>query len=120
MSTVDAIAGKRDRLVTIQQLTESKGASNYPIETWTTLVEDVWFYKEDASGRERFAENQVSAPFDTIWSGPWMDAMDPELVDVPKRRRLVVKGRVHDIVRAKELGRRGGIELTTLSGGLLT
>jgi hypothetical protein len=39
--------------------------------------------------------------------------MDPDLVDVPKARRLVFGGRVHDIAAAQHLGRREGIELST-------
>lgn len=119
MSRADAAAGARDRLVTIQTLTEGTGASRYPTETWSDLA-TVWAYKEDISGMERFAENQVSAPYGTRWTIPWMDAMDPDTVSVPKTRRLVVNGRVHDIVAAKELDRRGGIELQTVAGGLLT
>ncbi len=119
MRLSDAASGVRDRLVTIQTLTESKGASNYPVESWDDLA-DVWMHKEDLSARERFSftANQASAPYDTRWTMPWMDAMDPELVNVPKLRRLVVKGRVHDIVGAMEIGRKVGIQLQTLAGGL--
>lgn len=121
MSQKDAAAGARDRLVTIQTLTASKGASNYPVESWEALA-DVWMHKSDISARERFSftSNQTSAPYDTRWTMTWMDAMDPELVDVRKERRLVVKGRVHDIVGAMEIGRKAGIELQTLAGGLVS
>jgi hypothetical protein len=39
--------------------------------------------------------------------------MDPELIDVPKKRRLKFQGRVHNIVHAEHVGRKDGIELTT-------
>jgi SPP1 family predicted phage head-tail adaptor len=118
MSRAHAASGARDRLVTIQALTEGKGDSNFPVDTWEDLAE-VWAHKEDASARERFSftANQETAPYDTRWTIPFMDAMDPELVNVRKARRLIVKGRVHDIVGATEIGRREGLELQTLAGG---
>lgn len=119
MALSDAASGARDRLVTIQQLTESTGGSRYPVETWTDVA-TVWAYRDDGDVGERFVENQQTAPYTTRWTIPWMSSMDPDLVNVPKDRRLVVKGRVYEITGAKELGRRGGIELTTMAGGLLT
>lgn len=112
-------SGARDRQVTIQQLIESKGASNFPVEGWTDLLANVWAAKKEVRGLERFVADQVSAPFDAKWEIPYVPSMDPDLIDVPKTRRLVVKGRVHDIVSAAEIGRRQAIELMTLSGGLL-
>jgi hypothetical protein len=41
--------------------------------------------------------------------------MDPDLLDVPKRRRLVYKGRTYDIVAAGQIGRNEGVELLTLA-----
>lgn len=111
-------SGARDRQVTIQELAESKGASNFSVETWTDLTE-VWAAKMETRGLERFVADQVSAPFDSKWQIPYLASMDPDLVNVPKTRRLVVKGRVHDIVAAAEVGRRQAIELMTQSGGLL-
>lgn len=111
-------SGARDRQVTIQQLTESKGASHAPVESWTLLT-DVWAAKKAVRGLERFVADQVQATFDSKWEIPYVASMDPDLIDVPKTRRLVVKGRVHDIVSAEEIGRRQAIELLTQSGGLL-
>jgi hypothetical protein len=62
----------------------------------------------------------VSAPYDTKWALPYSAEWDPDLVDVRKTRRLVVGGRIHDIVAAQELGRKRGVEVMTLAGGLLT
>lgn len=111
-------AGERDRLVIVQQLTESKGASNFPVEAWSQLT-TMYLSKQPAGGRERFVADQVSAPYDTRWEGPYRADMDPELVEVEKKRRLVYKGRVHDIVHAAMIGRYEGIELLTQAGGLV-
>lgn len=112
-------AGARDRLVTIQQLTESIGTSGFPVEAWTALT-TAYMSKAPIGGRERFVADQVSAPYDTRWEGPYRTDLDPELIDVPKKRRLVYKGRVYDIVDAQMMGRYEGVELLTQSGGLLT
>lgn len=113
------MTGRRDRWIAVQALTEGVGPSHRPIETWATLRE-CWAAKVEMGGRERFVADQVSAPYDTKWELPYSEEWDPELVDVRKARRLVVKGRIHDIVAAQEVGRRRGVEVMTLAGGLLT
>jgi head-tail adaptor len=112
-------SGVRDRWVTVQALTESVGASRRPVESWHTLFQ-AWASKTDLTGRERFVADQVSAPYDTTWGLPYAASIDPDLVDVRKTRRLVVAGRVHDIVSAQEVGRKMGVDVRTISGGLLT
>lgn len=108
-------SGERDRAVTVQQLTESAGASGFPVETWSTLVSPYWVKKMDASGRERFGSGQLSAPFDTRWEGAYHPDLDPETVNVAKTRRLVYQGRPYDIVAASMIGMREGIEFLTLA-----
>lgn len=109
-----AASGKRDRLVTIQSMASSVGGSGFPVETWTDLS-TVWAHRMDSRGTERFRADQLSAPFDTRWEVPYSEEWDPELVEVPKARRLVHEGRAHDIVWAEQLGRRQGIALMTLA-----
>ena|ERR1043166_998897 len=119
MKTPSYGSGVRDRLVTIQQLTESIGTSHAPVESWQRLCE-VMAFKDDLSGRERFVANQPSAPYDSRWELPFRSDCDPERIDVPKTRRIVHQGRVYDIVSATQIGRRAGVMVMTLSGGLLT
>jgi len=111
--------GERNRAVTVQQLTESTGTSREPVEGWTTLVTPYWMSREDVGGRERFRADQVSSPYDTRWEGGYRSDMDPEIVDVPKKRRIVYQGRQHDIVAASIISVgdqvRAGIELLTLA-----
>jgi hypothetical protein len=109
--------GDRDQIVVIQQCAadESASTSGYPVETWSTLVAAMPASKLDLGGRERFTGQQLAAAYDTRWQINYRLDMDPDLVDVPKRRRLVHRGRVHDIVAAAQIGRRDGIELLTLA-----
>jgi head-tail adaptor len=108
-------AGERDRIVTIQQGVQGVDAVGTPIVTWTTLVEAMPASKYDPTGRERFANAQTSAAYDTTWEMNYRTDMDPELIDVPTTRRFLYQGRVHDIVVARHIGRREGIELLTLA-----
>jgi hypothetical protein len=112
--------GERDRDVRIDQrsgTTDAKQRSGYPVEAaaWSTLAARVPMKKVDVSARERFTENQVAAAYDTVWEMEYRADMDPELVDIPKTRRLFYEGRVHDVVDASQIGRREGIELVTLA-----
>lgn len=109
--------GERDRLVTVQQRgVDDADDVGEPVETWTTLV-SAYMKRIDASGRERFQASQVSAPYDTRWEMSYRADMDPDLVDVPKLRRLSYKGRYYDIVHAALINRQDGIELSTLASG---
>lgn len=108
--------GERDRLVTIQQRNDVDAVDDAgaPLETWTPLAQ-AYAAKLDMRGQERLAASQMAAQYDTRWLIGYRADMDPELVDVPKLRRVVYKGRAHDITEALMIGRRDGIELMTIT-----
>lgn len=108
--------GERNRAVTVQQLEDAVPNSKFPTERWTTLVTPVWMRKLDARAGETQKVQQVSAAFDTQWEMGYRDDMDPDRVDVPKKRRLVYQGRTFQIVAASQIGQREGIELLTVAG----
>lgn len=108
-------SGERDRVVTIQQLTETLATSNFPTENWTTLKAGVYMRKIDNKQYERVKSDQIAAAFDTQWEMPYLASMDPDLVDVAKKRRLIYQDRVFLIVGASQIGRREGIELLTVA-----
>ena len=115
-------ADSRQWIVTVEQRpsTDAVDASGAPTdEPWTKLYVGK-FSKDFISGRERFTAQQMSAPYDTRWKSNYRRDMDADLVDVCKLRRLVYKGRVHDIVAASVVGRNEEIELLTLSGGTVS
>jgi len=105
--------GARDRLITIEQCVDMVGASQFPIEMWTTLVADVWAAYDDAGGSETFVTPQLSATAQVTWTIPYRADCDPELIDVAKRRRVVANGRIYDILAASPIGRHAGLELRT-------
>lgn len=113
----------RDKPVSIQAATEGTDASGAPVQTWaTTLADLVWMSKEDVRGRERMGGGtsdrqaaQLVSGVDTRWTMPYQSDMDPDVIDVPKSRRLVYRGRVHDIVFARAMQAGDGIELMTVA-----
>ena len=108
--------GERDWTITIQQrpLADEADDSGAPLEDWTDLV-TMPAAKYDISGQEKFAAQQLSASYDTRWEINYRADMDPELIKVAKFRRVLHRGRVHDIVDASMIGRREGIKLMTLA-----
>jgi hypothetical protein len=113
-----ATVGARDKFLTIQERPEAitKDPSGTPIDgPWTTHLDSVAMEREDIDGRERFTAQQLTTPYDTRFRLPYVASMDPELLNVPKLRRLVYRGRVLDIVFAKHVGRFEGIELLTVA-----
>lgn len=107
-------AGQRDHLVTIEQLALSVGGTRFPVETWTTLT-TAWMSRSEASAMERFVSGQETASTETVWEMDYQADMDPDLVNVPRARRLVYLGRTHDITAATLIGSKRGIELLTLA-----
>lgn len=107
-------SGLRDKLVTIQQMAKSKGPSGFPVETWTTL-RTAYMNRQDARADERYAANQLSAAIETQWHSDYAADIDPELVNVPAKRRIVYGGRTFDILAATILGNKQGVEFVTLA-----
>lgn len=108
-------AGQRDHEVLIQQLASSKGGSGYPVETWTTLVALEWMARTEQRANERFAATQQTASSETQWEMSYRADMDPDLLNVPKTRRLVYQGRIFNIVAATVIDAKRGIELQTVA-----
>lgn len=106
-------SGERDRLVSLIPQTQSAGSSRYPVDTDGTAIQ-LWARKDDVGGRERLAADQLSAPYTTRWEVPYLAAIDPDLVDVPKAFVLEYLGRRFDIQAASMIGRKEGVELLTL------
>lgn len=107
-------AGSLIHEVTIQQLTDSADSSGAPIETWTTLL-TAKMARESERGDERFKADQLSGAFMTKWTMRYSADMDPDLVDVQKKRRLLYQGRAYDITLAETMDRKAGIILHTLA-----
>ncbi len=109
--------GQRDRFVTVQQTPAETPGAGFPVETWTTLA-SLWLQRVEqitVRSDEQFRADQLSGSSYERWRCEYRADMDPDLVDVPKRRRLVYQGRTFDITSAVLIGRRQEIELVTLA-----
>jgi SPP1 family predicted phage head-tail adaptor len=111
--------GELNRAIVFQELTEGRGETSQPTEVWTDLVE-VMARKVNQRGEERLEAGQVAASFDTMWQTYYREDIDPDLIDVTKKRRITYLGRVHDITRADVIevgGMRQGLEFETIASG---
>jgi SPP1 family predicted phage head-tail adaptor len=103
--------GKMDRRITLERFTEiGRDGFNEPIMDWAPLA-TVWASWRPASARERLASAEVGAETTDVFEGHWSDVMET----VNPKDRVIYRGRVYDITRAHEIGRRDGfhIEATT-------
>lgn len=105
--------------VTIQQLTDGVDGAGAPQESWSTLM-TAWMARRTETSGEAFAGDQLSAAIRTQWTMRYAADMDPDLVDVPKARRLVYQGRAYDILAADVMDRQSGIVLRTLAASRVT
>jgi hypothetical protein len=106
------LAGVRDRLVAILALSETVDDGGFPVEAWAPLPPDEFMWKHDLPVGERFAERfvaeQWSARQFTEWECGFRADMDPDVVNVPKTRRLSYRGREYQVVQATVLPHEDG------------
>jgi len=108
-------SGQRDKLVQIESATEVTRGSGMPGQTWAKLGKPIYMSRRDIGADERFAESQQSAWGRVSWQMAYQANMDPEVIDVPRTRRLTFNGRTFNIEAAFLMERRIGIELVTLA-----
>lgn len=108
-------SGQRDKDVRIEQLASSTAGTRYPVETWSTLVTTEWMARTEMRANERFTASHQLVSTETQWEMDYRADMDPDLLNVPKTRRLVYSGRIYDIVAASVIGAKRGIELLTVA-----
>lgn len=105
-------AGKLDRRITIQRAMITRDDYNEEVSTWADLC-TVWAAYEPVRDGERFRAGEraaeLSARFQIRWSS--------KVAEVSAEDRLMFQGKVYEITHTKEIGRREGIELTTVARG---
>lgn len=105
-------AGKLDRRITLQRATITRDEYNAEVSTWADLV-TVWASYEPIRDGERFRAgeraSELSARFQIRYSS--------QVSGVTSEDRLQFDGRTYEIEHVKEIGRREGLELTTVARG---
>ena len=116
VGSMAADTGRREFFVLIEQLTEAQADSNFPTETWTKL-QHAWAARSYGTLDEEFKADQLSAANVVLWDIPYSTFMDPDKIEVAKKRRLVYQGRTFDILSAhlNDRGQGRSIVLTTLA-----
>ena len=92
--------GKLDRRITIEQLTQGKGADyGEPTETWSAWA-TVWANVYYGGGREFEQARQINAEIDTQFQIRYRPGILATM-------RIAYDGRYYDIYRIDEVGRKG-------------
>lgn len=110
--------GERTKKIRLVPIVQSRGRSGFPVETDGDGAVTLWASKEDVRGNERMAADQMAAPYTSRWEVPYLEAIDPDRVDVPKVYELEYLGRRFQIQSASliDKSRQGeGVELLTLA-----
>lgn len=115
-------AGRLDRLITIQRLSQSVSASGAPTETWTTVVNRRLASMTPVKGDERFNPPQTNAEAQIEFRIHYSD----DVADLSPRDRIIYPAlgsdsptddptgrQIHDILAVLEIGRREGLKIIT-------
>lgn len=105
-------AGQLDRRITLQRATVTRDEYNNPVETWEDL-RTVWAGFEPIRDGERFRAGERAAEA----SARFLIRYSSQVADINGKDRLTMRGTVYQITHVKEVGRREGLELTTVSRG---
>ena len=100
--------GTLDRRLAIQQATETQNGLGEPVASWATIAL-VWGAKINQRAAERFTARQTLAENMVIWRIRWRDDV------TEKMRVLTMDGKLYRIEGIVELGRREGLDLSTVA-----
>jgi len=102
--TVTMPIGRMDRRITIQELTQGVGAEyGEPTETWADFA-TVWANVYNGGGHEFEQARQITAEIDTQFQIRYMPG-------ITNTMRISYEGRLYDIHRIDEVGRRRRLNL---------
>lgn len=98
-------AGELDRLITIEQVTESRDAVGGTVLTWSTLAQ-VRAKVKPIAGREYYSADRINAQIDALFTIYFRS-------DVTEKMRISYDSKYWDIQRITEIGRRRGLEISS-------
>ncbi len=100
-------AGRLDRLITIEQPTESKDEYGATTVIWTSFAQ-VWASVRYDNGTEYFSAGQVNTRIDAVFK------IRP-LTGITTKMRVNYAGEYFDILEKRPLGRDEGFDLKTIA-----
>lgn len=99
--------GRLDRKIAIESLQlAEKSASGEETRVWAVVAE-VWASVTRQTGRE-FVQGQTIGEGRVVFTMRYRDGIEPDM-------RIRYNGSLYDIQDVRELGRRAGLELQTIS-----
>lgn len=104
-------AGKLDRRVQIMRAGTIDDGYQQTVGPYMPHGPAIWAEKQDVSDRERFAAGTVDPVITTRFRVRWSSFS----AAIDRADRLVCEGREYAIVGIKEIGRREGIEFSTVA-----
>lgn len=105
-------AGRKDRRIEIQALTESKGDDGSDVQTWA-LYKEVWAMTMPSAGREPYNSNQFVSEIDTLFRIDYISGISP------KTHRIIYSGKTYDIFSVLEIeGRNQTLEIGAKAQGV--
>lgn len=105
-------AGNLDRRITLQRATVTRDEYNAEVSTWATLATVAASYEPIKDG-ERFRAGERAADMSTRFQVRYSS----DVSGLTAEDRLIFEGRTYEIEHVKEIGRREGLELTTVARG---
>jgi len=96
-------AGRLNRRITIQQPTESQGATGQAVPSWSTFRE-VWAEVRQRPGKETFDADQIVAKTDTVFRIRY-------LAGLTRKMRVSYGGDYYDIHAIAEIGFKEGHDI---------
>lgn len=96
-------AGRLDRRITIQTLTETQDSEGHPVKSWSAL-DTVWAQALPVRGGEQFLNAQKYAESEMRFQIRYR-------TDVTVKHRIVYDGKNYDILAVLEIGRRRGLNI---------
>lgn len=96
-------AGARAWVVTIEGAVDGTDAAGFPIRVWTPIVV-IPAKRSQSSAAEVYAATGEVARIVVVWETNYRADCDPDRLDVAKDRRVVYRGRIHDVISADVVG----------------
>lgn len=97
-------AGRMDRRIVIQAVTETRDSMGGPVQSWSTFA-TVWAERKDLTGREYFAAGQSErAEIESVWR-------IRHLSGLTNKHRFTHGGETYDIESIATIGRDEAMEL---------
>lgn len=96
-------AGRMDRRITIEEVTETQNSYGAASESWSTF-KTVWAEVKPVKGKEFFLDEQVNARLDIIFRIRWLEGLNTKM-------RISYNEQHYNIDSIVELGRREGFQI---------